>query len=62
MPVFPNNWYQSFWFDSRRGSSYRCEVTQGVLGMKLFKWQTGIGRHRCKVCDDSVRTLVGIDA
>ncbi|MCI68456.1 hypothetical protein A2U01_0089717, partial [Trifolium medium] len=37
-------------------------VTQGVLGMKLFRWHTGIGRKECKVCVYSVRALVGSDA
>ncbi|MCI46495.1 hypothetical protein A2U01_0067735, partial [Trifolium medium] len=60
MPVFPNNLYQSFWFDSG-GSSHPLD-TQGVLGMKLHMWHTGIDRHGCKVCDDNVRALVDIDA
>ncbi|MCI52264.1 hypothetical protein A2U01_0073508, partial [Trifolium medium] len=38
MPVFPNNWYLSSWFDSgREGGSQGCvkaiRVTQDVLGM-----------------------------
>ncbi|MCI45694.1 hypothetical protein A2U01_0066933, partial [Trifolium medium] len=37
-------------------------VTQDVLGMKLFRWHTGIGRHGCNACDDSVPALVDIDA
>ncbi|MCI80553.1 hypothetical protein A2U01_0101824, partial [Trifolium medium] len=31
--------------DGRVGA---IRVTQGVMGMKLFRWHTGIGRHGCK--------------
>ncbi|MCI76064.1 hypothetical protein A2U01_0097333, partial [Trifolium medium] len=37
-------------------------VTQGVPGMKLFRWHTGIGSQGCKVYGYSVRALIGSDA
>lgn len=37
-------------------------ITQGILNMKLFMWHTGIGWPGWKVCDDSVPSLVDIDA
>ncbi|MCI90026.1 hypothetical protein A2U01_0111316, partial [Trifolium medium] len=46
---------------SSQGCADAIRVTQGDLGMKLFMWHTDIGRHGCKVCDDSVRALVDID-